>query len=90
MEQYYGYGAVAVACLLVLFILFTKRKAEFILNFMVRTVMGLSGIYFVNEFLEKQQLALQVGMNPITALTAGTLGISGVALLYGIVAYKSL
>ena len=44
-------------------------------------------IFFVNEFLSSQGIAVRVGLNPWTILTSGILGTPGVALLYGISFY---
>ncbi|MEG1803073.1 MAG: pro-sigmaK processing inhibitor BofA family protein [Lachnospiraceae bacterium] len=77
-------------CVLVLVIGVLKQRAEFLLNFGVRGIVGLIAVYFLNHFLENQRILIAVGINPITALTIGTLGIGGVALLYGIMAYKTL
>ncbi|MDE7187443.1 MAG: pro-sigmaK processing inhibitor BofA family protein, partial [Lachnospiraceae bacterium] len=48
------------------------------------------GIYFLNYFLESQQLHFAVGINPLTVLTSGFLGFPGVAVLYGIHFFKML
>ena len=47
-------------------------------------------IFFINEFLSAQGIAVQVGLNPWTVLTSGILGTPGVALLYGISFYGIL
>ncbi|MCI9060438.1 MAG: hypothetical protein HFH52_11835 [Lachnospiraceae bacterium] len=48
------------------------------------------GIYFCNLFLAKQHISVSVGLNPASLLTVGTLGISGFALIYGILFYRLL
>ena len=55
-----------------------------IVNFLIRAVAGLALIFFVNQFLSMQGVAVRVGMNPVTFVTVGTFGAPGVALLYGI------
>ena len=55
---------------------------------LVRGIIGLAVIFFVNEFLYGQGISAVVGINPITFLTSGTLGFPGVALLYGITFYQ--
>lgn len=77
---------VAAICGMVLFIAVLKQRAKFLLAFVVRVVLGGIGIYFINDLLEKQEIMIAVGLNPLSLLTVGTLGISGIALLYGIVA----
>ena len=47
-------------------------------------------IFFVNYFLDSRGIEASVGMNGVSFLTSGILGIPGVALLYGIVLYKVL
>ena len=60
------------------------------INFFVRVILGIAMIFFVNEFLEFENIAVRVGMNPLTLLTSGVLGTPGVALLYGIAFYRGL
>ncbi|MEF9945319.1 MAG: pro-sigmaK processing inhibitor BofA family protein [Lachnospiraceae bacterium] len=67
-----------------------KRQSHFILNFIVRVIMGCGIIFFVNQFLSYQGISAAVGFNGYTVLTSGILGIPGVALLYGILLYQNL
>lgn len=90
MDNYAGFIIITIVCALVLLIGAMKKKSEIIINFILRTVMGMIYIYFLNEFLRWQNINIAVGMNPITVLTSGTLGIPGVLLLYGINFYKFL
>lgn len=46
--------------------------------------MGMASIYFVNAVLDMQSIQSGVGINGITAFMAGTLGLPGVALAYGV------
>lgn len=64
-----------------------KMFSNVLVNFLVRMMVGLSLIFFVNQFLETKSIEENVGINPITAITAGTLGVPGVCMLYGIVFY---
>lgn len=90
MENMASYGLLAGVCALVLLIAMLKRRAQLLLGFFVRMVLGVICILFVNDTLAAQGIALAVGINPISLLTTGTLGFSGVALLYGILACKFL
>ena len=51
-------------------------------------IIGIAVIFLVNEFLMTKEIELSVGINPVTAVTAGALGVPGVCLLYGIVFYQ--
>lgn len=90
MENMNGMLAILGVCLIVLIIGALGRKVEWLVNFILRAVMGTVGIYFVNYFLESQQLSFAVGINPLTVLTSGFLGFPGVVVLYGIHFFKML
>ncbi len=67
-----------------------KNQSHIIVNFVVRAVIGCGTIFFVNQFLASQGISLAVGYNGLSILTSGCLGIPGVALLYGVLAYQIL
>lgn len=64
-----------------------EKRSHLFANFIVRAVVGAALIFFVNEFLSSQGIAVRVGLNLWTILTSGILGTPGVALLYGISFY---
>ena len=68
----------------------SEKRPGFIVNFFVRACVGVCMIFFVNEFLAYRGINVAVGMNLFSFLTSGTLGIPGVALLYGISVYHIL
>ncbi len=65
-------------------------KKEWILNLLMRSILGVIAIYFINAVLEGRGIDPGVGINICTVLTSGILGIPGVAALYGIGFYKIL
>ena len=67
-----------------------KKKIPFWVNFIVRSILGLGVIFFINQFLDYRNIPVSVGVNLISLLTTGTLGFPGVCLLYGMVFYQSL
>lgn len=87
-----GMGAFVIIgiCAIVLAIGFLRRRAEILLNFLVRMILGAMGIYTANLLLAAVGVECAVGMNPISVLTVGSLGTGGFALLYGIVLYNML
>ena len=85
-----SFWIIAGSCVLVLGIMILKNRARFALNFLVRAVVGACTIACVNKWLAQQGIMLAVGINPVTLLTTGSLGFSGVALLYGILLLKIL
>lgn len=67
-----------------------EKQPPVIINFLVRAVLGAALIFFINMFLDSNDIALSVGLNPVTFVTSGILGTPGVALLYGITFYQGL
>lgn len=67
-----------------------EKGIEIIVNFIVRAVLGAAVIFFVNQFLDSQKIPVAVGVNLLSFLTSGILGLPGVALLYGIVCWEIL
>lgn len=90
MGSYGGMVAILGVCLLVLMIGAMGKKVEWLVNFILRAVMGAVGIYFINLLLTFQEIGVSVGINPVTVLTSGFLGFPGLAVLYGIRFFKIL
>ncbi len=67
-----------------------RSKAEWLLNVAMRSILGTIAIYFINGVLASRGIALGVGINAVTVLTSGILGIPGVLALYGIGIYRIL
>lgn len=63
-----------------------KEKNQFLVNFIIRAILGMGIIFFANQFLEYKEIALEVGFNAVSFCVSGFLGLPGVAMLYGIVA----
>ncbi|MBD5444410.1 MAG: Pro-sigmaK processing inhibitor BofA [Lachnospiraceae bacterium] len=90
MERSSAVAAIIFVCVLVLLIGAFGRKIEWIINFVLRAVMGTIGIYFLNNFLMLKDISVTVGINPMTVLTSGILGFPGLVVLYGINFFKVL
>ena len=84
MEKGTGMLLIAGACVLVLLIGSIKNRMEWMLNFGIRTVMGGIAICLINSMLKRW------GLGPVSLLTSGTLGFSGVSLLYAVSAFHLL
>lgn len=63
---------------------------DMILNFLLRIVMGVIGIYTCNTLLGNLGVAIYVGINMINLLTIGILGISGFGLIFAIAVFSVL
>ena len=84
MDLKYAVLAIAVVFGLVLLIGLLRKKAEVVLNFFVRMVVGLVGVYILNAIFASKGIDVAVGMNLVSALTLGSLGFGGFLLLYGV------
>lgn len=67
-----------------------SKLMTIVTNFILRAVIGMGLIFFINQYMLPDENTLKVGLNVFSFLTSGTLGIPGVCLLYGILAYQSL
>lgn len=90
MADYAGNILIIGACVMVLFIGVLRRRLEWLLNLVMRSVLGIISIYFINTALAGLGFSLGVGINTVTVLTAGMLGIPGVLALYALGIYRLL
>ena len=90
MDYYMGGMMIVAACIFVLLIGAFRRKNEWIINFVLRTVSGTVAIFFIIGFLVSKGIGIAIGINPLTILTSGILGFPGLIMLYGINLYKIL
>lgn len=85
-----GMLALVAVCAVVLFMGVIKKRSEWLLNILMRSILGTIAIYFVNGALAGAGINLGVGINPVTVLTSGILGFPGLLAIYGIGVYKYL
>ena len=78
-----------VAAVLLL-ISFLGRKAEWLINFALRGIMGTIAIYFINMGVTFLGFPAIVGINAVSVLATGILGIPGIMMLYGLSIYEIL
>lgn len=88
METDYGVYLIIGICALIILLGLLKAKLSFIVNFVTRMVTCMALIYLINQLLISADYNIHVGLNLVSAITTGSLGISGIALLYGIMITK--
>ena len=81
---------IGLACIMVFMIGILRRKIEWIINIVMRSVLGTIAMYFINFSLSTLGISLGVGINAVTVLTSGILGFPGLLALYGLGIYKLL
>ena len=67
----------------------SQRCSNFMINFLIRMAVGVMLILVINGFFVSKKIPVRVGLNPKTMAASGTLGVPGVALLYGVAFYES-
>lgn len=67
-----------------------KKVIVMAVNFIIRAIVGMTLIFFINQFVLPSDSSINVGLNAVSFLTSGSLGIPGVCLLYGIMCYQIL
>lgn len=67
-----------------------KKIGGVVIRFFIRAALGMALIFVINSYVIPADSSINVGLNPVSFLTSGTLGIPGVGLLYGIVCYQIL
>ncbi|MDD7643310.1 MAG: pro-sigmaK processing inhibitor BofA family protein [bacterium] len=85
-----GMILIVAACVFVLVIGVLRRKAAFLLHFLVRMIIGGMAIYVTNGCLASAGIGLAVGLNIWNLFTVGCLGTGGFGLLYAILLYMNL
>ena len=82
MKDVSAYIFIGVVCVLVLIIIFFKKKMELFFRLIVRGVIGSVVIYLSNSLFQFLGVDCFVGFNIITVLTCIFLGFPGVLALF--------
>lgn len=77
---------IIIICIALIVFGLIKHRFDLLVNFGLRIFSGLLGIYLLNSLLLSFHITLGVGMNGLTALAIGILGIPGFLLVYGVAA----
>lgn len=81
---------IVFVCMIILLIGALRGKLEWLLNLVMRSILGTVAIYFINMGLDNFGISLGVGINAASVLTSGILGFPGVVALYAIGIYHLL
>lgn len=90
MNRDMGMLLLVFVCIIVLLRLAIRKQIEWLMNIVMRSILGIIAIYFINLTLAEVGISLGVGINAVTVLTSGILGIPGLLALYGIEIYQTL
>lgn len=90
MGDQIGIVSIVVVCVIVLLVGAMRKRLEWLLNLLMRSILGIVAIYFINNTLAAQGISLGIGINAVTVLTCGILGIPGLMVVYALGIYRLL
>lgn len=64
-----------------------RRRPDLIVDFGLRACIGTAGVYLLDFILKSRSYDINVGVNGVTVLTNGLLGLPGFIMLYGLAIY---
>lgn len=79
---------IIIFCIVVLTITLLVKNVHVVVNIVLRTVMGVVGIFVVNNMIAAMGISMTVGLNPYTAGVVGVLGFPGFVTLYLLSLYR--
>jgi len=80
---------IIIACIVFIGVCLLRRRPDLIVDFALRACIGTAGIYLLNLVLNSKGYSISVGINGMTILSNGLLGLPGFLLLYGLAIYYS-
>jgi inhibitor of the pro-sigma K processing machinery len=80
---------IIIACIIFIAVCILRRRPDLIVDFALRASIGTAGIYLLNLILRGKGYDINVGINGMTVLANGLLGLPGFLLLYGLAVYYS-
>ena len=90
MESILNHPWILAILLIVVVLLAAVLKTEWILNLILRGILGIFAICFLNFVLGRYGIEARVGVNPFSATACGFLGLPGLIALYSLQFYRLL
>ena len=80
---------IIIICAAFIIINVVRRRPDLIMDFAKRICVGTAGIYLLDFAMRMGGYDIHVGINGVTMLSNGLLGLPGFILLYGLAFYYS-
>jgi inhibitor of the pro-sigma K processing machinery len=81
---------IILGCIVFIAVCIIRRRPDLVVNFGLRASIGTAGIYLLDLFLRSNGYDIYVGINGVSVLANGLLGLPGFLLLYGLAYYYSV
>ena len=80
---------IIVSCIIFILVCVFRRRPDLIVNFGLRASVGTAAICLLNLALSSQGYGVNVGVNAVSILANGLLGLPGFLLLFGLAVFYS-
>lgn len=78
---------IIILCIAFIAVCIIKRRPDLLIDFALRACIGTAGIYLLDLIFKSKGYDINVGINGVTVLVNGLLGLPGFILLYGLAIY---
>lgn len=82
--------AIIVICAVFIVICVARKRPDLIVDFGLRAAIGTAAIYLLDLVLKSKGYNINVGINGVSVLANGLLGLPGFLLMYGLAFYYSV
>ena len=80
---------IMVSCLIFIGVCVVRKRPDLIVDFGLRASIGTASIYLLDMVLRMKGYDISVGVNGVSVITNGILGLPGFLLLYGLAIYNT-
>jgi hypothetical protein len=80
---------IIAACIIFITVCLIRKRPDLLADFALRASLGTAGVYLLDMFLKSRGYRVFVGVNTMSILSNGLLGLPGFILLYGLAVYYS-
>lgn len=81
--------AIIIICIIFIVVCLVKKRPDLLVDFALRACIGTAGIYLMDLIFKSKGYDINVGVNGVTVLANGLLGLPGFIMLYGLAFYYS-
>lgn len=78
---------IIVGCIIFIGVCIIRKRPDLLVNFILRATVGTASICLLDMILRMKGYDIYVGVNGVSFVTNGLLGIPGFLLLYGLAIY---